>query len=144
MVRGISGGERKRLSTVEKLMGSQQVLMMDEISTGLDAATLFNIIQWLSAMCRHRQQTTLISMLQPPPETFALFDDLMIMQAGTIVYHGPISKVVERMCSLGFELPPRKVSLASCSAQLWCLSRLLQPLPYVLVSTVLLVVELTL
>ena len=35
MVRGISGGERKRLSTVEMLMGAQQVLMLDEISTGL-------------------------------------------------------------------------------------------------------------
>lgn len=48
MVRGISGGEKKRLTTSEMLVGPRNVLLLDEISTGLDSATLFVIIKWLS------------------------------------------------------------------------------------------------
>ena len=74
-----------------------------------DAATLFEIIKWLRAMCHHLQMTVIISLLQPPPETFALFDDLMIINAGTIVYHDTVSDAVPFMEKLGFLLPPRKV-----------------------------------
>ena len=74
-----------------------------------DAATLFNVTRWLRAMCRHLRTTVLVSLLQPPPETFALFDDVMIMNHGTIVYHGAASDAVGHMRGLGFELPPRKV-----------------------------------
>ena len=59
----------------------------------------------------------LISLLQPPPETFALFDDVMLMAEGTVLYHGPVANAVEHMCSFGFELPPRKVRSCSCVLQ---------------------------
>ena len=49
MLRGVSGGERKRVTTTEMLVGPKRMLMADEISTGLDSATLFSIIQ---LMCR--------------------------------------------------------------------------------------------
>lgn len=47
MTRGISGGEKKRLTAAEMLVGPTSLLVMDEISTGLDAATLFSVIKWL-------------------------------------------------------------------------------------------------
>eukprot|EP00892_Ulva_mutabilis_P001385 jgi/Ulvmu1/11247/UM073_0019.1 len=108
MLTGISGGERKRLSTVELLAGPQRVLVLDEISTGLDAATLFNVARWLRAMTHHLQMTVVVSLLQPPPETFALFDDLMLMNEGTVVFHGPLSNALPHIQKLGFDLPPRK------------------------------------
>lgn len=74
-----------------------------------DAATLFTIIRWLRAMAHQLSQTVLISLLQPPPETFNLFDDVMLMCEGVLVYHGPVASAVEHMCTFGFELPPRKV-----------------------------------
>lgn len=49
MTRGISGGEKKRLTTAEMLVGPKPLLLMDEISTGLDAATLFSAIKWLKS-----------------------------------------------------------------------------------------------
>lgn len=49
MTRGISGGEKKRLTTAEMLVGPRPLLLMDEISTGLDAATLFSAIKWLKS-----------------------------------------------------------------------------------------------
>lgn len=44
-VRGVSGGERKRVTSGEMLVGNQRVLCMDEISTGLDSAILYSIIR---------------------------------------------------------------------------------------------------
>ena len=82
-----------------------------------DAATLYTIMTWLRAMAHQLRQTVLISLLQPPPETFALFDDVMLMAEGTVLYHGPVANAVEHMCSFGFELPPRKVRSCSCVLQ---------------------------
>ena len=42
MLRGISGGQRKRVTTAEILVGPQSVVLMDEISTGLDRCALPN------------------------------------------------------------------------------------------------------
>ena len=82
-----------------------------------DAATLFNVTRWLRVMTNKLGKTTLVSLLQPPPETLALFDDVMIMNEGTIVFHGPVPDAVPFMTSLGFALPPRKVRVATQSLQ---------------------------
>lgn len=50
MMRGISGGERKRLTTAEMVVGPQRVLLMDEISTGLDSATLYSVITFFTSV----------------------------------------------------------------------------------------------
>ena len=88
----------------------QTALCNHQCTSGMqDAATLFSVIRWLRTMCQGLQQTTLISLLQPPPETYSLFDDVMLMTEGSIVYHGPVKDAVAHMASLGFDLPPRKV-----------------------------------
>lgn len=76
---------------------------------GLDAATLFDVVRWLRAMTHHLEMTVIVSLLQPPPETFALFDDLMLMNEGTVVFHGPLQAALPHVQSLGFNIPPRKV-----------------------------------
>jgi hypothetical protein len=50
MLRGISGGERKRLTTAEMVVGPQRVLLMDEISTGLDSATLHSVVTFFTSV----------------------------------------------------------------------------------------------
>lgn len=54
------------------------------------------------------EATVLMSLLQPAPETFELFDDLILLSEGKIIYQGQIDHVVEYFKSLGFSLPPRK------------------------------------
>lgn len=56
MMRGISGGERKRLTTAEMVVGPQRVLLMDEISTGLDSATLYSVITFFTSVSGVGQQ----------------------------------------------------------------------------------------
>ncbi|KAJ7974462.1 Pleiotropic drug resistance ABC transporter [Quillaja saponaria] len=108
MNRGISGGQKKRLTTGEMIIGPTNVLFMDEISTGLDSSTTFQIVTYLQQLCHITDSTILVSLLQPAPETFDLFDDVILMAQGTIVYHGPRNCVLEFFDYCGFHCPPRK------------------------------------
>ncbi|KAK1929172.1 ABC transporter G family member 31 [Phytophthora citrophthora] len=108
MVRGVSGGERKRVTTGEMTFGRKRAMLLDEISTGLDAATTFDIVNSLKSLTRHFKANIVVSLLQPPPEVFNLFDDILIMNEGRIMYHGPREQVQEYFEAMGFHCPPRK------------------------------------
>ncbi|KAL5852887.1 hypothetical protein ACOSQ3_008005 [Xanthoceras sorbifolium] len=108
MRRGISGGQKKRLTTGELIVGPTKALFMDEISNGLDSSTTFQIISCLKHLVHINDATALISLLQPAPETFDLFDDVILMAEGKIVYHGPRSYVCKFFEDCGFRCPERK------------------------------------
>ncbi|PWA98468.1 pleiotropic drug resistance protein PDR/CDR [Artemisia annua] len=108
MRKGISGGQMKRLTSGELLVGPQRVLFMDEISTGLDSSTTYQIIKYLKHTTRALDETTVISLLQPDSETFELFDDLILLCEGQIVFQGPRSAAVSFFASMGFRCPKRK------------------------------------
>ncbi|KAL3369578.1 hypothetical protein AABB24_010094 [Solanum stoloniferum] len=108
MRRGISGGQKKRLTTGEMLVGPAKVFFMDEISTGLDSSTTFQIVKYMRQMVHIMDVTMIISLLQPAPETFQLFDDIILLSEGRIVYQGPRENVLEFFESVGFKCPERK------------------------------------
>eukprot|EP00644_Phytophthora_capsici_P008634 jgi/Phyca11/7576/fgenesh1_pm.PHYCAscaffold_20_\ len=93
--RGISGGEKKRVTTGEMEFGMKYATFMDEISTGLDSAAAFDIIAAQRSMAQRFHKTVVISLLQPSPE-------------GRALYHGPTSQVQHYFESLGFVCPPRR------------------------------------
>ena len=78
---------------------------MDSISSGLDAATTFDIIRALKLFAESFKACGVISLLQPAPEVFNLFDDLILFSQGQIIYHGPIDKVLEYFEGLGYVCP---------------------------------------
>ncbi|KAL6296586.1 hypothetical protein ACE6H2_004728 [Prunus campanulata] len=108
MVRGISGGQKKRVTTGEMLVGPARALFMDEISTGLDSSTTFQIVNSLRQSIHILSGTALISLLQPAPETYDLFDDIILLSDGQIVYQGPRENVLEFFEHMGFKCPERK------------------------------------
>ncbi|KAF1894840.1 hypothetical protein Lal_00028284 [Lupinus albus] len=108
MLRGVSGGQRKRVTTGEMIVGPRRALFMDEISTGLDSSTTFQIVKCIRNFVHQMEATVLMALLQPAPETFELFDDLVLLSDGDVVYQGPREDVLEFFESLGFKLPPRK------------------------------------
>lgn len=91
--RGISGGQKRRVTVGEMMLCPSSIKLMDSISNGLDAATTFDIIKSLKAWGHHLDHTHVISLLQPPPEVFALFDELIIMSEGQVIYHSPRTEV---------------------------------------------------
>ncbi|RWR83055.1 ABC transporter G family member 36 [Cinnamomum micranthum f. kanehirae] len=108
MLRGISGGQKKRVTTGEMLVGPAKALFMDEISTGLDSSTTFQIVNCLRQSIHILGGTALIALLQPAPETYNLFDDIILLSDGQIVYQGPRENVLEFFESMGFICPERK------------------------------------
>lgn len=90
------------------IVGPRKTLFMDEISTGLDSSTTFQIVKCLRNFVHLMDGTLMMALLQPAPETFELFDDLVLLSEGYVVYHGPRADVIEFFESLGFQLPPRK------------------------------------
>ncbi|XP_074562051.1 ABC transporter G family member 36-like isoform X3 [Curcuma longa] len=108
MLRGISGGQRKRVTTGEMLVGPARALFMDEISTGLDSSTTFQIVKSLRQTIHILGGTAVISLLQPAPETYDLFDDIILLSDGQVVYQGPRENVLEFFESVGFKCPERK------------------------------------
>ncbi|TXG71482.1 hypothetical protein EZV62_000061 [Acer yangbiense] len=119
--RGVSGGQKKRLTTGEMIVGPTKALFMDEISTGLDSSTTFQIVTHLQQLVHITDATALVSLLQPAPETFNLFDDVILMAEGMIVYHGPCSYVLQYFEDCGFKCPKRKgVTSKKDQAQYWC------------------------
>ncbi|KAL2477702.1 ABC transporter G family member 37 [Forsythia ovata] len=108
MRRGISGGQKKRLTTGEMIVGPTKALFMDEISNGLDSSTTYQIVAYLQQLAHITDATVLVSLLQPAPETFDLFEDIILMSEGKIVYHGPRYDVLEFFKDCGFRCPERK------------------------------------
>ncbi|CAD6256223.1 unnamed protein product [Miscanthus lutarioriparius] len=140
MIRGISGGQKKRVTIGEMLVGPANTLFMDEISTGLDSSTTYQIVNSLRQSVHILGGTALISLLQPAPETYELFDDIILLSEGQIVYQGPRENVIEFFEATGFRCPDRKgvadflqeVTSRKDQYQYWC--RRDEPYRYVSVN----------
>lgn len=90
------------------IVGPTKTLFMDEISTGLDSSTTYQIVKCLQQIVHLGEATILMSLLQPAPETFELFDDIILLSEGQIVYQGPREYVLDFFESCGFRCPERK------------------------------------
>eukprot|EP00299_Pterocystis_sp_00344_P019875 c9825_g1_i1.p1 GENE.c9825_g1_i1~~c9825_g1_i1.p1 ORF type:complete len:1418 (-),score=402.66 c9825_g1_i1:52-4305(-) len=108
LIRGVSGGQKKRVTVCEKLVGFHKVLLMDEISTGLDSSTTYDIISTFRTLSTHLNLTSVISLLQPAPEVYNLFDEVIILEEGQIIYQGPRPSAVAHFSSIGYLCPPHK------------------------------------
>ena len=92
----------------EMIVGPTKTLFMDEISTGLDSSTTYQIVKCLQHFTNLMDATILMSLLQPAPEIFDLFDDIILLSEGQIVYHGPRENILEFFETCGFKCPERK------------------------------------
>lgn len=104
-VRGVSGGQRRRVTVGEMMQGPAPIFCGDEISTGLDAASTYDIIFSLGHFTKLYKMTRIISLLQPSPETVSLFDEVILLSEGMIIYAGPLADVEDYFGSLGYIAP---------------------------------------
>ncbi|RLN91243.1 hypothetical protein BBJ28_00016968 [Nothophytophthora sp. Chile5] len=105
-LRGVSGGEQKRVTTGEMQFGDKLVLLMDEISTGLDSAATFDIVSAQRSLAQTFQKTVVMALLQPSPEVYELFDSVLLLNDGEVMYHGPRADAESYFNGLGFVRPP--------------------------------------
>ncbi|KAL3664648.1 hypothetical protein V7S43_010397 [Phytophthora oleae] len=107
LLRGVSGGERKRVTVGEVLVGGQSLFLCDEISTGLDSAATFDIMKALRTWCKTLGGSVIVALLQPTPEVVEQFDDILMIHEGHMVYHGPRVDILDYFRERGFTCPPR-------------------------------------
>ncbi len=105
MKRGISGGERKRTSTAMELIANPPMLFLDEPTSGLDTFTAFTVIRSLSKLAHRQGRTVIATVHQPSSEIFHLFDDLLLLSQGEIVYAGEVAHAVDYFTSIGYPCP---------------------------------------
>lgn len=105
-IRGVSGGQRRRVTLGEMLTFTTPLLLADEISTGLDAASTVEIMRILSFTARVTNRIAVISLLQPSPEAVALFDEIILLgDGGDVIFAGPTSGASAHFERLGFKQP---------------------------------------
>lgn len=92
-LRGISGGEKRRLSISVEILTQPQVLFLDEPSSGLDSASALFVIQVLRNIA-HEGKIVVFSIHHPSSDVFNLFDDLYLLSGGEAVYFGEAPKAV--------------------------------------------------
>ncbi|KAF5208205.1 Abc transporter g family member [Thalictrum thalictroides] len=106
-LRGLSGGEKKRLSIALEILTRPQLLFLDEPTSGLDSASAFFVIQTLRSIARDGK-TVVASIHQPSSEVFTLFDDLFLLSGGQTVYFGEAKMAVQFFADAGFPCPSRR------------------------------------
>ncbi|KAJ1301061.1 hypothetical protein OPQ81_003479 [Rhizoctonia solani] len=85
--KGISGGERRRLTIALSLISLPSILALDEPTTGLDAFTAYALLQTLSSLAR-RGRTVVMSVHQPRSDAWELFDRIVVLSKGDVVFAG--------------------------------------------------------
>lgn len=104
-VKGISGGEKKRVSIAYELISDPQVVFLDEPTSGLDSLTAYVIVWYMKRLALDRNKTVAMTIHQPSSEIFELFDDFLLMVAGRLVYQGPARDVSAYFGRMGFPTP---------------------------------------
>jgi ABC-type multidrug transport system ATPase subunit len=104
LVKGISGGERKRTALAMEMVTSPGILFLDEPTSGLDTFSASNVVEILKNLAISGK-TVVSTIHQPSSDIFHMFDDLCLLAEGKIVYLGPVSKVVHYFTKLGYPCP---------------------------------------
>uniref|UniRef100_A0A8C2XB94 ATP-binding cassette, sub-family G (WHITE), member 2a n=1 Tax=Cyclopterus lumpus TaxID=8103 RepID=A0A8C2XB94_CYCLU len=105
LIRGISGGERKRTNIGMELIIDPPVLFLDEPTTGLDASTANSVLLLLKRMA-DSGRTIILSIHQPRYSIYRLFDSLTLLVNGKQVYHGPAQTALEYFSDIGYTCEP--------------------------------------
>ncbi|KAJ2999804.1 ATP-binding cassette sub- G member 2 [Globomyces sp. JEL0801] len=107
MNRGISGGERKRVSIGVELVTDPNILFLDEPTSGLDAFNAFNAMESIQKMAKETNKIVLMTIHQPRTDILNLFDKIILLSAGQCLWFGPIDDAIKHFDSLGYSLPPK-------------------------------------
>lgn len=105
IIKGVSSGEKKRSSVGMELLPERQILFLDEPTTGLDAVTAYELVYLLRKIAVEKKVCVVAVIHQPSAKIWDLFDNVMFMAQGEIVYHGPVNSVTQYFASRGYTCP---------------------------------------
>ena len=103
--KGCSGGEKRRTSLGVQLLANPSVLFLDEVTTGLDATSAFQLIKTLKQLAGSGR-TVITTIHQPRSEIWGLFDNLVVLSGRCPIYSGPKEMCLPYFENLGYAMPP--------------------------------------
>ncbi|ETM54183.1 hypothetical protein L914_02444 [Phytophthora nicotianae] len=102
--RGVSGGERRRVSIGMELVTSPQILILDEPTSGLDSSSAHSVVQLMKDLADHGR-IVVLSIHQPSARSFLLLDKIMLLGKGKLLYSGEPAESKNYFEELGFKCP---------------------------------------
>ena len=105
-IRGLSGGERKRVAIGIELIGNPSLLFMDEPTTGLDASTALEVIE-VAKLLIGQKKTIITTIHSASFEILNCFDNIITMISGHIVYWGPPKGIPIYLSNIGLKMPAK-------------------------------------
>ncbi|KAK3695733.1 ABC-2 type transporter-domain-containing protein [Podospora appendiculata] len=109
-VRGVSGGERKRVSIAETLATKSTIACWDNSTRGLDASTALDYARSLRIMTDVSDRTTITTLYQAGEGIYELMDKVLVIDEGRMLYQGPAGEARQYFEDLGFYAPPRQTT----------------------------------
>ncbi|KAL8714283.1 MAG: hypothetical protein Q9225_006605 [Loekoesia sp. 1 TL-2023] len=106
-VRGVSGGEKKRVSIAEAMITRASTQCWDNSTRGLDASTALEYVESLRTLTNMAHISTLVALYQAGESLYELFDKVILIDEGRCLYYGPTENAVAYFEGLGFERPAR-------------------------------------
>ncbi|KAJ8062967.1 hypothetical protein OCU04_008212 [Sclerotinia nivalis] len=103
--KGISGGQKRRVSVASQLITRPKLLFLDEPTSGLDSAASWEVMSFVKEVAKRNNLIVIASIHQPSTSTFHLFDKLMLLSGGKSYYFGPVSEVNSHFESIGYTIP---------------------------------------
>ena len=104
LVKGVSGGERKRTSIGVELITDPNLIFLDEPTTGLDSFTATSVIETLRDLT-YSGRTIISTIHQPNSDIFEIFDRLMLLALGKIIYFNEAKQAVGYFANIGYRCP---------------------------------------
>ncbi|KAI3735999.1 hypothetical protein L6452_15529 [Arctium lappa] len=112
--RGISSGEKRRVSIGVDLVHDPAVLLMDEPTSGLDSAAALQVMSLLKSLAKDHGKTIVLTIHQPGFRILEVFDQVVLLVDGTVVHHGSLDLLDQRLKFAGHSIP-RQVNVLEFS-----------------------------
>ncbi|KAL4862775.1 hypothetical protein BDV12DRAFT_206988 [Aspergillus spectabilis] len=103
--KGISGGQKRRVSVASQLITRPKILFLDEPTSGLDSTASFEVMSYAKEIAKVNNIIIITSIHQPSTTTFQLFDKVLLLSSGRTCYFGPITNVQSYFERIGYSIP---------------------------------------
>ncbi|KAB8117318.1 hypothetical protein EE612_059161 [Oryza sativa] len=105
ITKGISGGQRKRMSICIEMLTRPRLLFLDEPTSGLDSAASYHVMSHITRVAAREGMTVIAAVHQPSGDVFDLFHGLLLLAYGRMVFFGTVSNATEFFTQSGFPCP---------------------------------------
>lgn len=103
--KGLSGGQKRRVSVATQLITGPKILYLDEPTSGLDSTASYEIMHFLRDFARRNRILMIASIHQPSTKTFELFDKVCLLSQGKTCFYGTMPELISFFASVDLPIP---------------------------------------